>query len=91
VLDLVAAAGCSSSSSTQHHAAAPVVTTDDQGSNPQTWMAYQTRHVDSRYQAGATAVSDLELPMLAGYTANNDKPYCDGQPHTATDRAWLTL
>ncbi len=54
-------------------------------------MAYQTRHVDSRYQAGATAVSDLELPMLAGYTANNDKPYCDGQPHTATDRAWLTL
>ena len=51
-------------------------------------MAYQTRHVDSRYQAGATAVSDLELPMLAGYTANNDKPYCDGQPHTATDRAW---
>ena len=29
--------------------------------------------------------------MLAGYTANGDKPYCDGQPHTATDRAWLTL
>jgi len=43
------------------------------------------------YRAGDTAVSALELPMLAYYTANGDKPDCDQRPATAVDRAWLTL
>jgi len=95
VIALVAAAGCSASSSTsastQHPAAAPIAAFDDQGANPQPCMAHQTRQPTPAYRAGDTAVSALELPMLAYYTANGDKPYCDGRPATAVDRAWLTL
>jgi len=54
-------------------------------------MAHQSRQPTAAYRAGDTAVSELELPMLAYYTANGDKPYCDQRPATATDRAWLTL
>ncbi len=54
-------------------------------------MIHQTRQPTTAYQAGEVAVSELELPMLAYYTANGDKPYCDQRPATATDRAWLTL
>ncbi len=54
-------------------------------------MVHQSRQPTPAYRAGNTAVSELELPMLAYYTANGDKPYCDQRPATATDRAWLTL
>jgi hypothetical protein len=54
-------------------------------------MVHQSRQPTPAYRAGDTAVSELELPMLAYYTANGDKPYCDQRPATATDRAWLTL
>jgi len=54
-------------------------------------MAHQSRQPTPAYRAGDTAVSELELPMLAYYTANGDKPYCDQRPPTAVDRAWLSL
>jgi len=86
----VAAAGCSSSSA-RPHAGPPVATFDDQGGQPQPCMTHQKQQPTSAYRAGDTAVSELELRMLGYYTANGDKPYCDGRPPDATDRTWLTL
>ncbi len=84
-------ASCSSSSSASPKAVAPVVTFDDQGGQAQRCMTHQNRQPTPAYRAGATAVSEVELPMLAYYTANGEKPYCDGRPPTATDRTWLML
>ncbi len=86
---IVAGAACSSSS--PHPKAAATAAFDDQGSQPQTCMTHQQRRPTAAYTAGNTAVSDVELPMLAYYTANGNKAYCDGRPPTATDRSWLTL
>ncbi len=68
-----------------------MVTFDDQGGQPQSCMAHQKQQPTPAYRAGGTAVSEVELPMLAYYTANGDKPYCDGHPPSAADRAWLAL
>jgi len=92
-LVLLAAAACSSSSSSPAPptATTPAAVFDTQGSNPVTCMTHQRRQPTAAYRAGAAAVSELELPMLAYYTANGNKAYCDARPPTATDRVWLTL
>jgi hypothetical protein len=36
-------------------------------------------------------VPTLELPFLAYFTANGNKPYCDGKPPTGTDKQWAEL
>jgi len=92
---VIAAAACSSSSSSPPASPSvqgtPGATFDDQGGQPQACMNHQRMQPTSAYRAGTTAVSELELPMLAYYTANGNKAYCDARPPTATDRSWLTL
>ena len=52
---------------------------------------HQTDAPTSAYRGGPNSDPSLELPFLAYFTANGDKPYCDGRPPTATDRAWAHL
>jgi hypothetical protein len=52
---------------------------------------HQTDAPTSAYRGGPKSDPALELPFLAYFTANGDKPYCDGKPPTATDRAWAHL
>jgi hypothetical protein len=52
---------------------------------------HQTDTPTSAYRGGPDSDPSLELPFLAYFTANGDRPYCDGRPSTATDRAWAQL
>ncbi|GAC1366458.1 MAG: hypothetical protein NVSMB32_10790 [Actinomycetota bacterium] len=52
-------------------------------------MAHQSGRPDARYQGGSGANTSLILAMLHYYVVNGSKPYCDGQPATASDHAWL--
>jgi hypothetical protein len=65
------------------------------GVQPQTaarsCQLHQTDAPTSAYRGGPKSDPALELPFLAYFTANGDKPYCDGKPPTATDRAWAHL
>jgi len=92
---MLATAACSSSppSSSPSTAAAPVVTFDYQGGQPRACMIHQQKQPTPGYRAGNTqsGALELELSMLAYYTANGNKAYCDARPPTATDRAWITL
>ncbi len=91
LLAAVGVSSCSTSPSAAPKTGPAVVTFDDQGGQPQPCMTHQQQQPTPAYRAGGTAVSEVELPMLAYYTANGDKPYCDGHPPSATDRAWLAL
>jgi hypothetical protein len=65
------------------------------GVRPQTaarpCQLHQTDAPTSAYRGGPNSDPTLELPFLAYFTANGNKPYCDGRPPTATDRAWARL
>jgi hypothetical protein len=57
----------------------------------QACQLHQTDPPTSAYRGGQASVPTLELPFLAYFTANGDKPYCDGKPPTATDKQWAQL
>ena len=65
------------------------------GVRPQTaarpCQLHQTDAPSSAYRGGPDSDPSLELPFLAYFTANGDKPYCDGKPPTATDKEWAKL
>ncbi len=88
-LTVVSMSACSSSASP--HQSPTAATFNDEGVQQLNCMTHQKQQPTAAYQAGGTAVSRLELAMLRYYTANGNKPYCDGRPPTATDLAWLTL
>jgi hypothetical protein len=43
------------------------------------------------FRGGPDGVTALTLPFLASYTANGNKPYCDGKPATDVDKDWARL
>jgi hypothetical protein len=52
---------------------------------------HQTDTPTTAYRGGEASVPTLELPFLAYFTANGNKPYCDGKPPTGTDKQWAEL
>jgi hypothetical protein len=57
----------------------------------QTCQLHQTDTPSTAYRGGEASVPTLELPFLAYFTANGDKPYCDGKPPTSIDKQWAQL
>lgn len=56
-----------------------------------TCQLHQTDPPTSGYRGGQASEPTLELPFLAYFRANGDKPYCDGKPPTGTDKEWARL
>jgi hypothetical protein len=52
---------------------------------------HQTDVPTRAFRGGPDGVTALELPFLASYTANGNKPYCDGKPPTGVDKDWARL
>jgi hypothetical protein len=52
---------------------------------------HQTQAPTSAYRGGPHGTTALELPFLASYTANGNKPYCDSKPPTSIDKDWARL
>jgi hypothetical protein len=61
------------------------------GAADQPCQLHQTDMPTAAYRGGPQAVSRLELPFLAYYTANGNKPFCDGRPADDTDKAWARV
>lgn len=57
----------------------------------QACQLHQTEAPTSGYRGGQASDPALELPFLAYFTANGNKPYCDSRPPTGTDRDWAHL
>jgi hypothetical protein len=57
----------------------------------QACQLHQTDPPTSAYRGGEASQPRLELPFLAYFTANGDKPYCDGKPSTDVDKQWAEL
>jgi hypothetical protein len=62
---------------------------DQAGSDTVACLVHQRYGPDVAYEGGPQANTLLVLTMLHYYVANGNKPYCDGRPPGATDRAWL--
>jgi hypothetical protein len=62
-----------------------------QGNRTLTCMAHQSATPAPRDRPGTTEDTESVLAYLHYYTANGDKPYCDGRPATSIDRQWLAL
>lgn len=77
-------AGCQSASTTT-----PAF--NNEGGRDISCMAHQTHQPTVDYTGGEKARSQLVLGMLAYYTANGRKGYCDRKPATAFDRTWASL
>ncbi len=77
-------AGCQSASTTT-----PAF--NNEGGRDISCMAHQTHQPTVDYTGGEKARSQLVLGMLAYYTANGRKGYCDGKPAKATDHTWANL
>jgi hypothetical protein len=86
----LALAGCSDGSP-----AAQAVFHVQRGVQPnaaeQSCQLHQTDAPTAAYRGGKASDPDLELPFLAYFTANGNKPYCDGKPPTTTDKNWAQL
>lgn len=64
-------------------------TFNDQHNQSVRCMVHQTQPPTAAYQDGHQENVEAVFQMLHYYTANGNKPYCDGRGPTATDRAWL--
>jgi hypothetical protein len=54
-------------------------------------LMHQTEQPNAAYQGGPDAQPTPQLTFLAYYTAAGRRPFCDGQPATATDKAWAEV
>jgi len=72
-------------------AAAPAVTFDDQGGARVACLQHQRRSPTAAYDPKQAANSVPLLTVLAYYTANGTKPYCDGKAPSSVDGQWLAL
>jgi len=84
-LVVASAGGCTSS----HAGATP--TFDDQQLRHVSCLAHQGRPPSALYRPGSQENTRATLRVLAYYTSNGNKPYCDGRAATATDRSWARL
>jgi hypothetical protein len=64
---------------------------NDEGNRTLSCMAHQTMAPDAANRPGSSEDPERVLTYLHYYTVNGHKPYCDGNPATATDRQWLAL
>lgn len=64
---------------------------NDQGQVAIGCMVHQQFKPTSQYRPGAGGDTEKLFGVLHYYTANGDKPYCDGHGPTSTDKAWLRL
>jgi hypothetical protein len=64
---------------------------DDQANKTVACMAHQSAAPGSVDRPGKSEDPESVLAYLHYYTANGDRPYCDGKPATAVDRQWLAL
>ena len=86
VLLAAAAVGCSTA------APATLVTQPDfhpGGAVP--CLMHQADRPDAAFEGGPGSQPTSQLTFLAYYTAGGRAPFCDGQPATATDKAWAQL
>jgi hypothetical protein len=84
VLAALAGGGCSS-------APDPGPVFDDEGGRPVSCMVHQAEEPGARYTDPALRKTPTNLALLRYYTAHGAKPYCDGAPATAADRAWAQV
>ncbi len=92
VLLAVAAVGCGSAPTDPSAAPAVLVTQPDirpGGDTP--CLLHQVEQPNAAYQGGPDAQPTPQLTFLAYYTAARRRPFCDGQPATATDKSWAAL
>jgi hypothetical protein len=61
------------------------------GAADQPCQLHQTDDPPTAYRGGPDSRPSLELPFLAYYTANGNKPYCDGTAASDIDRDWARL
>jgi hypothetical protein len=61
------------------------------GESPLRCLAHQKDKPGTDYTGREKAATGPVLAMLRYYTANGNKPYCDGKPPTEQDRAWARL
>ncbi len=86
VLLVAAAAGCSTP--------APAALVTQPGFHPGSsvpCLMHQTDQPDAAFEGGPGSRPTSQLTFLAYYTAGGRAPFCDGQPATATDKAWAQL
>jgi len=88
---LVSACGGSVHTARPSAPAAPPVTFDDQGGARVACLQHQRRSPTAAYDPKQAANSVPLLTVLAYYTANGTKPYCDGKAPSSVDGQWLAL
>lgn len=88
---LVSACGGSVHTARLSASAAPPVTFDDQGGVRVACLQHQRRSPTAAYDPKQAANSVPLLTVLAYYTANGTKPYCDGKAPSSVDGQWLAL
>jgi hypothetical protein len=64
---------------------------NDQSNRAVSCMTHQTASPAAADHPGTAEDPSRVLTYLHYYTANGNKPYCDGNPPTAIDRQWLDL
>ena len=85
VLLAAATAGCSTAPATL------VTQPDFHPGGTVTCLMHQTDEPDAAFEGGPGSRPTSQLTFLAYYTAGGRAPFCDGQPPTATDKAWAQL
>ena len=54
-------------------------------------LLHQVEQPNAAYQCGPDAQPTPQLTFLAYDTVAGRRPFCDGQPATATDKAWAAV
>lgn len=64
---------------------------DNEGGTELTCMKHQPASPGIRYTDPALKKTGEIFSLLRYYTANGNKPYCDGKPATGIDKQWAQL
>ncbi len=64
---------------------------DPGGQDEITCMEHQEDSPGTAYTGGAEGDTAAILQVFRYYVANGDKPYCDDEPPTETDKEWAQL
>lgn len=87
---MLSAAACSGASH-QAHANANATGFNSQGHKTLSCMAHQRTAPAASDRPGPHEDPTAVLAVLRYYTANGNRPYCDGKPATDIDRLWISL
>ncbi|MFD1146036.1 hypothetical protein [Saccharothrix hoggarensis] len=64
---------------------------DNEGARDITCLTHQANPPGVRYDDEKLRRTDEVMPLLRYYTAHGRKPFCDAEPATEIDRAWVQL